>query len=319
MNMGSNIVSIIRDEAKKEQVITVDLQYIQQKIDEWFKTVKIQSTPIPQLRLELISLLVQNLNKEHLEYTNMIYMRNISAVSFTNVFSIDDYKLAFLVHEALCDMFNLCDIKYPYESHKMLYLKPGGENYKEWGNGYGEITPHSDDLYEDLDTDLLALTVCRDTTSTHTTGYMLKDIIAMLDDDDIDCMLNTDVEFISGKNVSIVKRRTRKLLEYTESLGIKGCLDFRIDNHAGPRMRAVDSMASRILEKLRHVIKSCRWVEFTPITGTFSIVNNYKILHARSAMHLDFATAQMVANNSNFQNTPRLLYRSKGPKRHITI
>jgi len=98
---------------------------------------------------------------------------------------------------------NINDTNYPYEDNKNLYLKPEGIDYKEWGNGYGEITPHQDDLYEDISTDLLALTVCRDQTKTPTTLIFTKDIINKLNDEEIEKLFSLEVEFVSGKNVGI--------------------------------------------------------------------------------------------------------------------
>jgi hypothetical protein len=103
----------------------------------------------------------------------------------------------------MCELVRFNDTNYPYEDHKNLYLKPEGIDYKEWGNGYGEITPHQDDLYEDISTDLLALTVCRDQTKTTTTLIFTKDIINKLNDEEIEKLFSLEVEFVSGKNVGI--------------------------------------------------------------------------------------------------------------------
>src|SRR5690606_1368859 len=102
------------------------------------------------------------------------------------------------VHEALADLFHLTDIKYDYEEHKALYLKPSAEKYREWGNGHGDITPHSDDLYENLNVDYLALTVCRDVTKTPTAYYFPSDLLCDLSDEEVHELLTMQAMFISG-------------------------------------------------------------------------------------------------------------------------
>jgi hypothetical protein len=220
--------------------------------------------------------------------------------------------LARIVHETISDLFGLNDIKYPYEDHKNIYLKPGGENYRDWGNGFGEITPHSDDLYEDLNTDFLSLTVCRDNTNTPTEIYFPKDVLFNFDDEEIARLFDLKVKFISGKNVAIQKSRERNIIEYSPVGGFKFYLDFRIDTDVGERMVPVNSKNTSLIEKMRRNILSCVPEKSATKTGTFTIVANYKVLHARAEMQIDRAIAIKIANQKDYSFAPRLLFRNKG-------
>ncbi len=226
--------------------------------------------------------------------------------------------MARVVHETLSELFGLNDIKYPYEEHKKIYLKPGGENYRDWGNGFGEITPHADDLYEDLNTDFLSLTVCRDNTNTPTELFFPKDIFREFSDEEIERLLDLKVKFISGKNVSIPKSKIRNIVEYHIDTGFKFYLDFRIDKEAGERMIPINSKDRKLIEKMRIKITTCRKEKSISRTGTFTIVANFKVLHARAEMHIDRDLAIEIANTKEYYFAPRLLFRNKGQDARIT-
>lgn len=238
-----------------------------------------------------------------------------AAVCIQNIFTLDSPKLALIVHEALADLFHLTDIKYEYEDHKALYLKPSTESYREWGNGHGDITPHSDDLYESLDVDYLALTVCRDITKTPTAYYFPSDILGILSTDEIQKLLKMQAVFISGKNVNGRKERTRHVVEFSDRYGFRISLDFRIDPQHGERMRAVNG-GQQILDKIRAGLPHAKNHVSTAETGTFLIVTNHKILHARPMLNVDADDAHEQATRSTLSTTPRLLFRSKGPRKH---
>lgn len=156
--------------------------------------------------------------------------RYLAAVCFSNIFTIDSAKLAFVIHEAMSDLFYVNDIQYPYEEHKVLYLNSSGMDYDEWGKGWGKISPHQDDIYEAISTDYLALTVCRDTTKTPTRCYLPKDIVDGFSDKELWQLMNTKAKFISGKNVSgRVMCRECNIVQFNPLYGITFNLDFRID------------------------------------------------------------------------------------------
>jgi hypothetical protein len=75
------------------------------------------------------------------------------------------------VHEVLSKMAGIIDIKYPYEEHKELFPKNSNHIASDWGKGYGLIRPHSDDLYEDRDINIMSLTVF---SNSYNTGCGIK-------------------------------------------------------------------------------------------------------------------------------------------------
>ena len=143
-------------------------------------------------------------------------------------------------------------IKYPYEDHKKLYVKPEGINSREWGNGKGDITPHCDDLYEKTDASLLSLTVAKDETRTPTTFYQTKHVIKDLSDAEIEKLSTMRADFISGKNVrGGIKFNSRKVLDQSEDRDdVTIAMDFRIDDENGQRMKPRLRSESALLEKI---------------------------------------------------------------------
>lgn len=307
----------VRSELEKEEIHRESLAYLSNSIEGWWKN-RNMSLSLHLLKLQVVSLLMQHVKPEHAKYFNLLGKKHVAGVCLTDVFSSDDHMLALLVHEALCELFHLNDIKYSYEDHKALFLKPGGENYRDWGNGYGIITPHSDDLYEDTPTDFLALTVCRDETATPTSSYFPKDIIAALSDAELEILITEKATFKSGKNVNALKYRERPFVECVRG-EIHVHLDFRIDTVIGERMLPKTENGLAVVKKMRSAIECCHPVYAVPRTGTFFIVANYKVMHSRAEMQIDREIAAKLASAATFSNTPRLLYRSKGPCYDISL
>ncbi|OGT63655.1 MAG: hypothetical protein A3E85_05095 [Gammaproteobacteria bacterium RIFCSPHIGHO2_12_FULL_45_12] len=304
-------IDFFRDSIQKEKLIKLDFKYLSNDIETWWKNLN-PDMPLRLAKFQLANLILKNAAPNDIAYFDQLGLNNISAVTISNIFFTDCHKLARIVHEAISELFALNDIKYPYEEHKNIYLKPGGENYRDWGNGFGEITPHSDDLYEDLNTDFLSLTVCRDTTHTPTEIYFPKDILSDFTDVEISRLLNLKVKFISGKNISILKSRERNIIEYCPISEFKFYLDFRIDTEVGERMIPINSRDRDLIEKMRINIESCTRQKSDSRTGTFTIIANFKALHARAQMKIDRSTAIEIANNKDYSFAPRLLFRNKG-------
>lgn len=306
-------VSHFRNKISQEKAITLDFGYLSGVIESWWRKNSAQEMHI--LKTQLVTLLLSYLRTEDTLYFDKVGLTNgCAAVCIKNVFSFDSPKLALTVHEALADLFHLTDIQYDYEEHKALYLKPSAEKYREWGNGHGDITPHSDDLYESLNVDYLALTVCRDTTKTPTAYYFPSDLLCDLNDEEMHQLLTMQATFISGKNVCGLKERVRHVVEYSELYGFQFSLDFRIDSENGERMRARDG-GQHVLDKIRCGLPDAKHHVSTAETGTFLIVANHKILHARPMLNIKANEAREQAQHSTLTTTPRLLFRSKGPRK----
>lgn len=308
---------MVRSELQKEHLVKEDLNYLSQDLENWWSNQEQQGN-IHFLKLKLANFFLEHLKQDHLNLLGVLGEKHhhIAAVCFTNIFKKDYPKLALVVHEALSELFHLTDIKYPYEDHKSLYLMPEGINFKEWGNGYGKISPHSDDLYEDISTDYLSLTVCRDNTNTPTRCFFLKDIFAGFSDSDLSELLEINVKFISGKNVK--KRnieKIKKLIEFDPFYGIIANLDFRIDDVSGERMRALKPKHNRLLNKLRFNLANTCFEESIAKTGTFFIVANHKVLHSRGPMNTDINNLNSIST----QHPSRLLFRSKGNRKANTF
>jgi hypothetical protein len=308
-------VNFFRTDIAKEQLIVLDFEYISDDVENFWIDNK-ERTDFRRMKIELMSLFLKKMKTEDADFFERVGFSNtkIAGICIKNIFHTDSDKLALLAHESLSELFGLVDLKYEYEEHKALYLKPTGENYRDWGNGYGEITPHSDDLYESLNIDLLSLTVCRDKTKTPTTCFFPKDLLNDFSDDEIVELLNLKATFKSGKNVDILKARDRNIIEYSEKYGFRFFLDFRVDNITGDRMLAIDKSKQYLLNKLNDAVEHCEPQVSIPETGTFLIVANHKVLHSREKMNISKDMAKEYAYNTDFSNTPRLLFRSKGPR-----
>jgi hypothetical protein len=66
---------------------------------------------------------------------------------------------------------------------------------------------------------------------------------------------------------------------------------------------------------MRRELETCEYELSIPETGTFFIVANHKALHARSKMNIDIKLAEKFSEQKDFYHTPRLLFRSKGPRK----
>lgn len=306
----NNNISFFKESISQEKVINLNFEYLSGLIEDCWDDIK-NLTPI-YAKFQLIHLLLNNIRSNDLFYFDKLGTNNISAVCITNIFNKDCHKLSLVVHEAFSELFSLNDIKYPYEEHKKLYLKPNGMRYKDWGNGYGEITPHSDDLYEDLDVDFLSLTVCRDETNTPTIFYFPRDILHNFTDTELLRLFEMRVKFISGKNVEILKTKERNIIIYDPDQGYKFFLDFRVDSDIGERMLPVKSVDKALIDKMRDNVLSCPYISSEARAGTFLIIANHKILHARAQMQISRKIATKSARYIHYSSTPRLLYRSKG-------
>ena len=304
-------VNHFRSSIEKEKLISLDFQYLSNDIEIWWKSLK-PDTSLRLAKFRLADLILSKIRPEDAVYFDQLGLNSVSAITIANIFKSDCHKLARVVHETLSELFALNDIKYPYEEHRNIYLKPGGENYRDWGNGFGEITPHSDDLYENLNTDFLSLTVCRDNTNTPTEIFFPKDILHNFSDEEIRRLFDLKVKFISGKNVTINKSRERNMIEYHPITGFKFFLDFRIDTDAGERMIPIDRKDRDLIEKMRINIASCAPEKSVSKVGTFTIVANFKVLHARAQMRIDQKLAVEIANSKDYSLAPRLLFRNKG-------
>ncbi len=306
-------VHFFREEISKEKMITLDFSYLAGTLESWWIKHSLQDTH--SSKIQLINLLLTYLRSDDLYHIDKVGLLNgTAAICIKNIFALDSPKLALIVHEALSDLFHLTDVKYEYEEHKALYLKPFAEQYREWGNGLGDITPHSDDLYESLKVDYLALTVCRDTTKTPTAYYFPSDLIADLSDEDVGELLGMQATFISGKNVTGLKNRIRQVVEYSDIYGFQFALDFRIDSQSGERMRAAND-GQHVLDKIRAGLPHAKQHHSTAEPGTFLIIANHKVLHARSVLNIDANEVREQAHHSTLNSTPRLLFRSKGPRK----
>lgn len=308
----------IREQLHQERVVTRNVEYVCDHIESWWKNHDLCLSN-HALKLQLISLLSLTLRGDDRYYFDNVGKHGISAVCFTGIFHTDDYYLALITHEALCELFHLRDIKYPYENHKALFLKPGAEKYRDWGNGYGEITPHSDDLYETQPTDLLALTVCRDKTRTPTQCFLAKNVTDHLDNSELHQLAQMTAVFRSGKNVRLSKNLERKLIQYDPTYGIQLHLDFRIDTEVGERMIATNPRDAGLIKNIRQGIPSWTPVYSAATTGTFFILANHKALHARPIINLNIGVAANQAQTTKFRETPRLLFRSKGPRHNLSL
>lgn len=301
------IGAIIRSELNKETTRRLDMSYLAQHIDQWWQNKSVTSST-NTLKLELQKIILENLKREHLEMIlgvgNSEY--RIAALLLESTFNTDDKTLAQNVHEVISKIAGIVDIKYPYEEHKELYPKTDGDEAQDWGKGLGIIRPHSDDIYENRDVNIMSLTVCRDTSSTPTWFWLVKDIINCLSDQELGEIALAEATFYSGTNVEGTSiSQVKPVLRRHEIEGLSLRLDFRIDDNVGPRMRFTDSKITNIFEKMRTHLRTLRPIASTPVTGSIGILSNFKILHGRNKLN-----PVMLYEGEN----SRILFRSKGIK-----
>jgi len=309
---------LIRQFIQQEKIILLDLSYIAEKIEHWWTDNK-HGTYTHLTKLSLIGVIQSNIKPDDYYYFDKVGMNGISGVCVTGVFDIDDFRLAHIVHEALSEFFLLKDIDNSHESHKSIFLKTDAEKYSNWSCGYGEIMPHSEGLYDSASPDIVALTVCRDLTNTPTYCYMMKDIFEDISDVELEVLLNSRAKFTSGRNTSGCKECIRPILEVSEQSGVIMNLDFRIDINNGSRMLPIGNKSGEIINKLRETFLNCKPFHPSTNAGTFLAIANNKVLHARPRINLDKKLAELASQTSTFTNTPRLLYRSKGPRYDISL
>ncbi|OOF37557.1 hypothetical protein [Rodentibacter heidelbergensis] len=300
-----------------EKIVSIDMSYLSNDIEKWWNKELLIKRDFFHKKSLLINLILDKVKTSDYEYFTKFSKINhhISGIVLHNLFTIDSPSLSLLVHESLSDIFNLMDIKYPYEDHKALFLKKSINEISEWGNGSGDISLHSDDLYEDISSDYLSLTTCRDLSNTPTSYLLAKDILDLLTDNELEILLNIEANFISGKNVNGLKSKKAKILESCEERGFLSRFDFRIDNVNGQRMTIANNPSKEevsVFEKLFEISKNLKSRTIDNGLGTFLIIDNYKVLHARSSVK-HYPSSGYEHPKDAF----RLLYRSKGPRKQF--
>lgn len=305
-----SLIKMIREEAEKEKVILLDCAYMQPIIEEWWdksdRNIKRLET-----KEQLKCLLIETFkNEEPLMLSRVgVSEYHISVIMMVGLFSRDDPDLAYLVHETLSDLAQINDIKYPYEDHKRIFIKPEGFEIGDWGNGAGAINPHCDDLYEKVDTDLLALTTCRDQLKVSTLLFMANQIFKNLSDNEMDRLIKMVPLFSSGRNVTdkVIEKKRPVLLCKNNSFFMS--LDYRVDEKRGDRMQVQNEQDVALLKKIRNILSADNALKAESEVGNFVILSNSKVLHAREAIN-----AMKELCSMDMDTTPRLLYRSKGPR-----
>ncbi len=307
MNHHEIIGGILRTEFNKETVERLDMSYLGAKIDSWWAhSHENFNSQIGFYSLQ--SLILEFIKPSHLETLRNIGQaeKRIAAVLLEYMFSQPDKNLALLVHEVMAQIVGLIDIKYPYEEHKELFPKEQAGGAVDWGKGLGIIRPHSDDLYEDRDINIMSLTVCKDISRTPTWFWLLKDVVSCLTDEELGQLASSEATFFSGTNVEGQGIQVKKpILRRDDVEGLAIRLDFRIDNTVGPRMRSEDPAVTAIIEKMRVGLKTLKPLASNPSTGTVAFLANFKILHGRSQLN----PVMLYEGESS-----RILFRSKGIK-----
>lgn len=286
------------------------------KIDQYFLD---SNTIISRKKIIDISSIINDGISEDLSntFTNFIDDGKYLAICLTNLFSIDNEKLAYLVHEALSShIFGVKDYTYPHEKHKFVYPKIQGKTYGEWSHGAQIISPHIDDVYESVEVDMLSLTTCRDKTNTPTLVFSCKELLSTLNEEDYERLSNARGIFISGKNVVGTKLQQIKPIIDKDSSGkiIKYNLDFRIDKEVGRRFIMEDPELEYIIDILRANINKCDRAESNSNTGSFIIFNNRLAMHSRKPL------PDNLPLENDLSLAHRLLFRSRGQHtQYVTV
>lgn len=306
-NQFEIVGAVLRDQLNKEQVKRIDLSYLSLNIDQWWNEYSVKKTNVLS-SATLQKIILNKMLPEHLDTIQSVGTEKtkVAAVLLEYVFTYIDKELANLVHEVMSKIAGIVDIKYPYEEHKELFPKNNDHVASDWGKGYGLIRPHSDDLYEDRDINIMSLTVFKDTSSTPTWFWPIKEIVKCLSDEELGTFALGEALFLSGANVegiSIEKRKPILRLDSTEGIGMR--LDFRVDDSIGPRMRFKDDKLHAIFDKMRLALRDLKPISTNPSTGSISILANFKVLHGRSALN----PVMLYEGESS-----RVLFRSKGIK-----
>lgn len=317
---SSDFPRLFREEISKEKVANLDFSGLQDKIENWW-VLKKNEKNINKLKASLTTLVIDNMSENQQQLLENIGMRehHIAAVLIENIFKTPCPKLSLVVNETFAELCGLSDITYPYEDHKTLYLKAEGLNYTEWGRGLGSISLHSDDLYEEVDIDYLALTYCWDKTHTPSKCCFMKDIVRGLSDTEISQLCSMKAVYTSGKNVEKTIQKTRDVVSFDPLYGFRFYIDLRIDKNVGKRMVALNAADEKLIDKIREIVKSCACIATQTNTGTFLILSNLKVLHGRDAMNLKNQQVIDFIENNDWKSTPRLVYRSKGCRKPFSF
>ncbi|MCV6589522.1 MAG: TauD/TfdA family dioxygenase [Marinobacterium sp.] len=232
----------------------------------------------------------------------------VNSIIIHGLFDAINPDQALLVHEAISrHICGINDIKYRYEDHKAIYPRSDGASTSEWGNGVGHISAHSDDLYENVDSDLLSLTVAHDRTACPTLIYNTDDLLSQLPEDDIHTLRTAQVRYRSGRNVTGVRlERIRPVIEPKDDDELYN-IDMRVEPNYGDRMVAVEIADQPVLDRLRDALSRTTPISAEGRTGTFVIINNRKVLHSRGS----------IGQQKGYDHpaeASRLLFRSKGQK-----
>lgn len=86
-------------------------------------------------------------------------------------------------------------------------------------------------------------------------------------------------------------------------------LDYRVDDKRGDRMQVQDDQDAALLKKIRSILNTDNALKAESEVGNFVILSNSKVLHARETIN-----AMKELCSMDMDTTPRLLYRSKGPR-----
>lgn len=243
MNIGK-----LRDIVDNEQVLVLYLCYLKGDLGLFIKNLSKANETLGSMKYRVIQHLLTLLRDEDkglLFNTPKEYV----AIAVKNLFENMSLEFCYILHEGLSDLLGLIDIYYPYEQHKWLYLKK--YQYAEWGCGAGEISLHSDDIYESRNIAFLSLSVCKDETNTHTALLPVKELVSDLSDSEFQLLFKTNARFVSGKNVADLKETIKPLAFYDEKEGLGFNLDFRIDQENGERMIGVSQKDQAIIDRLR--------------------------------------------------------------------
>lgn len=306
----------LKDIVKNEQILVLDLCYLKKDLELFIKNLsntKFNET-LGSMRYRVIECFLSLLKDED---KNLLFNtpEEYVALVLKNIFKNLSLELCYILHEGLSDLLGLIDIYYPYEQHKWLYLKQ--YSYSEWGCGAGEISLHSDDIYESRNIAFLSLSVCKDETNTHTTLLPIKELVSDLSDSEFQLLFKTNARFVSGKNVADLKEIVKPLAFYHEKEGLGFNFDFRVDEENGERMIGVSQKDQAIINQLRENLSQKELLYFGG-EGSFLFVLNKRVLHGREKMKIEIKN-QCLKENFTLSSSPRVVLRSKGIKRELGV
>lgn len=249
----------IRENLDKEKELSLDLSYCFKDMLEWWDNH--QHCPPHLQRILFMQFFLSILHKEDIECMGDFHFESpVFAFSIRGIPKGIPLAYHYVIHETLSLLLGLNDIYYPYEQHKYLLLGKDSHLFSEWGMGAGEISLHSDDIYEELEVELLSLSIWKDTTKTPTLLLHPRELIKRLNDEDFLHLFESYAEFKSGKNVKVSKSQIKPLIFYREGFGLGFNLDFRIDREVGDRMIGVDKKVKPLLIDLEKYLKNVRLV-----------------------------------------------------------